>query len=94
MKWPPMWIRVKIKNENTRFGIWLPLFLLWPLVLVLLIAFSPFIIIGIAVLWPSGWGKLAWLALRSAGSIICALHGLRVDVASPERNEIVYISVV
>jgi hypothetical protein len=94
MKCPPMWLRLRIRNERARFGLWLPLFLLWPVVLVFLLALSPLILIAILVLWPSGWGKLVWLALRSLGSIICALHGLRVDIASAERNEIVYISVV
>jgi len=62
--------------------------------LVLLLALSPLILIAILAFWPSGWGRLAWAVLRSLGSIICALRGLRVDVASAGRNETVYISVV
>ena len=34
MKWPPVWMRLRIHNEDTRFGLWLPLFLLIPVVIV------------------------------------------------------------
>jgi hypothetical protein len=36
MKLPPSLLHVQIKDER-RFGIWLPLFLLWPLFLLILI---------------------------------------------------------
>ncbi len=92
MNRPPMLLHVKIKNEKSDFGLWLPLFLLIPLALVVLIILSPLILIAVLVLWPSGWGKLGLLALWAAVVSFCALRGLKVDVQG--RRENVYISVV
>lgn len=92
MNRPPMLMRVKIQNDNRKFGLWLPLFLLIPLALVVLIILSPLILIAILVLWPSGWGKLALHGLPASWSVFCAIRGLKVDVRG--RKESVFISVV
>ena len=92
MNRPPMLMHVRVRNESTNFGLWLPLFLLIPLALVVLIILSPLILIAVIVLWPSGWGKLAILALWAAIVSFCSLRDLKVDVQG--RNERVYISVV
>jgi hypothetical protein len=88
-------MHVKIKNEKSDFGIWLPLFLLLPLALVVLIILSPLLIIGIMVLLALGqgrwveWGfRCLWAAITSSW----ALRGLKVDVRN--GHEYVYISVV
>ena len=92
MKRPPTLMHVKIKGEERRFGLWLPLFLLLPLALVILIILSPLILIAVLVLWPSGWGKRALLLLKAAFEVFCSMRGLKVDIQS--RNQCVYISVV
>ena len=92
MNWPPMLMHVKVKNKNTNFGIWLPLFLLFPVALVFFLILSPLILIAIIVLWHSGWGKLALFSLI-AGFMACwSLRGLKVDVK--EHNERVLISII
>jgi hypothetical protein len=92
MNRPPTLIQIKIRGERGGFRLWLPLFLLLPLALVVLIILSPFILIAILILWPSGWGKWALAVLRVAYNIFCSLRGLRVDIQS--RRETVYISVL
>jgi hypothetical protein len=87
-----MLMHLKFQNEDRKFGLWLPLFLLLPLALVVLIILSPLILIAILVLWPSGWGKWALLAVRAAFVSFCSLRGLKVDIQS--SNQCVYISVV
>jgi hypothetical protein len=83
MNWPPMLMHVKIKNEKADFGLWLPLFLLFPLALVVIIILSPLILIGILVLCVLGYGRWVawgfrclWVAIVSSW----ALRGLKVDV--------------
>jgi hypothetical protein len=95
MNWPPMLMHVKVKNEKSNFGLWLPLFLLFPLALVVLIILSPLIIIGILVLLMLGqerwveWGlRCLWVAIVSSW----ALRGLKVDVQN--GNQHVFVSVV
>jgi hypothetical protein len=94
MMWPPMLMHLKIKNENTDFGIWLPLFLLFPIALAFLIILSPFLVIAIIVLWPGGKGKLVPLGLWAAFVSVCAMRGLKVDVYNQVKNETVFVSVV
>ena len=92
MNWPPMLMHIKIQNEDRRFGLWLPLFLLLPLALVVLIILLPLIIVGLIIFWDSGWGlwalKVVWAAIVSYWS----LRGLEVDVQ--DGNKYVYVSVV
>jgi hypothetical protein len=92
MKRPPIWMRVRFYNEDRGFGLWLPLFLLLPLALVVFIILSPLILIGVLVLWPSGWGKRALLVLGAAPGVFCSIRGLKVDVQG--RRQYVFISVI
>jgi hypothetical protein len=92
MSWPPMLMHIKIKNKDTKFGLWLPLFLLFPIVLVIFLILSPFILIAIIVLWNSGWGKMALFALSAAFVACWSLRGLKVDVRNPD--ECVSISII
>jgi hypothetical protein len=87
-----MLMHMRFDNGNRKFGLWLPLFLLIPIVLVVLIILSPLILIAVLVLWPSGWGKLALMVLGAAWRLLCSMRGLEVDVQRP--GECVYISVV
>jgi hypothetical protein len=95
MNWPPMLMHVKVKNEKSDFGLWLPLFLLFPLALVVLIILSPLIIIGIIVLCALGYGRWVWWGFRCLWVAIVsswALRGLKVDVQNGNKH--VFVSVV
>ena len=87
MNRPPLWMNVRVRDEDagTRFWIPLPLFLLLPIALVVFIILSPLILIAVLVLWPSGWGKFGLRAIWSACSLYCAMRGLEVNVQGP-RN--------
>jgi hypothetical protein len=95
MNWPPMLMHVKVKNEKSDFGFWLPLFLLFPLALVVLIVLSPLIIIGIIVLCALGYGRWVWWGFRCLWVAVVsswALRGLKVDVQNGNKH--VFVSVV
>ena len=34
---PPPLLRIRMRNKNTRFSLWLPLFLIWPLILLAMV---------------------------------------------------------
>ncbi len=92
MKCPPLLMRLKFQGEERDFGLWLPLFLLLPLVLVVFIILSPLILIACLILWPNGWGKRALLVLQAAFEIFCSMRGLKVDIQG--SHQCVYISVI
>ena len=82
MRRPPMLMHMRIQGERRGFGLWLPLFLLLPLALVVFIILSPLILVAAIILWPSGWGKRAFMSLRAALEIFWSMRGLSVDVQS------------
>ena len=92
MKRPPLWMRLRFRNGERKFGLWLPICLLLPLALVVLIILSPLILIAILLLWPSGWGRVALRGMGASWGLFCAMRGLVVDVQN--RKECVYITVV
>jgi hypothetical protein len=92
MTWPPMLMHVRIENEEHDFGIWLPLFLFFLIILAILLVLSPLIFIAVLVLWPSGWGEWAMRTLWVAIVAVCSMRGLEVEVQG--RNEYVHVSVI
>ena len=94
MSWaPPMLMHVKVyKKDETDFGIWLPLFLIYLLIFAVLLVLSPLIFIAVLVLWPSGWGEWGLRALWAGIVSIWAIRGLEVEVQG--QNEYVHVSVI
>jgi len=105
MSRPPMLMRVRIRGEERRFFLWLPLFLLLPLALLLLIILSPLILVAIIILRLIGRGRhrspiigtsfgviCSVRGIRAAFDVLCSMPGLRVDISN--RNERVYVSVI
>ena len=92
MNRPPLTMRVRVEDPEHKFGLWLPLFLLIPLVLVVLIILSPVLLIVFLVLCFMGWGKLALHLPVAICRIFCAARGLRVDVDNPTEKVKIFIS--
>jgi hypothetical protein len=95
MNRPPLLMHVKVKNERSDFGLWLPLFLLFPLALVILLVLSPLIIIAVLILLGLGYGRWVGWGLRCLVAAVAsswALRGLQVDVQG--RSGTVNVSVV
>ncbi len=77
---PPFVLRVRIRNGNRRFGFWVPLFMVWPPIILLALGLFPLVLVLAALLWPTGRGKPLLLAGPLFFGLICSLRGLRVDV--------------
>ena len=82
-------LRVKDKNQR-RFSIWLPLFLIWLIVLPLLAIPAPLVLIAALILWPSGKGRLVLYSYAAIFSLICNMSGLKLDIQS--KDSMVYIN--
>jgi len=90
MKFPTFWLRIKIRQtEGRNFGLWLPLFLLWPIVLVLAIILFPIILLITIFQLLTGNNQPVILILPRLFSVACALRGMKVDIQSPD--ETVYV---
>jgi len=88
----PIILKLRVKDkDNKRFGIWLPLFLLWLVILPLLVLPVPIILLVALILWPSGKGQLVLYSYIAIFELIFNLSGLKVDVESKEGS-LIYIN--
>jgi|WetSurMetagenome_2_1015567.scaffolds.fasta_scaffold210854_2 hypothetical protein len=91
MTWPPALMHIKVKNETHDIGLWLPIFLLWPLALAVVIILLPIILLGLIIFWDS-WGMWSLKVLWAAIAACCSLRGLEVDVQT--GKDLVYITMI
>lgn len=88
----PMLMRLRIvEKSGKKLRLFIPLFLVWILLLPFIIVFTPFILIAALILWPSGYGRTILSLGPALVTIICSLSGLIVQ-AEDEEN-IVFISI-
>lgn len=92
MNRPPLIMRIRIRNRDTKFGIWLPLFLIFPVVAILLIAFAPLALLAALIVLPFGYARTV-LCAPALFSVFCAMRGLEVDIANGDKDESVLVMV-
>jgi hypothetical protein len=84
MNWPPYLLRIRIRNPRHGFALWLPLFLLWPVVLAILLAaflvLLPFALLAMLFTWSLHWWRPILRGLPALGRFCCALRGLAIDL--------------
>ncbi|MCL2706775.1 MAG: hypothetical protein FWE97_01215 [Dehalococcoidia bacterium] len=85
MKRPPMLLRMRF-HENSSWGLWLPLFLVYPLLLVVSLVALPFLLLAALVMWPLGRARLPLLLLPYAWNVIVQTRGLALDVHSCKQD--------
>ena len=91
---PPHVIDVRIRARETGgFRIWLPLVLLWPLLLVLLLLVLPFTVLADIILWVVGarYHHYTLLVLNSM-RLLAEARGTRAHIDSDDALVIVDIN--
>ena len=84
MKWPPYIMKLRFYNGRHHFGLWIPLFLIGPVVLVLLLPI--FLIMLVVTLleliftWQWQWLRSVVIAVPAIYGLVCSLPGVVVDV--------------
>ena len=82
----PSFLRVRIKNSKRRFGLWLPLFLIWPLFALIALPLLPLALVLAVLLWRRGRGKALLLAAPALFRLFCALRGLLIEIENPTQR--------
>ncbi len=90
MMFPPSILRLRIHNQQHHFSLWLPLFLLWPLLLVLGLLLLPLLLIAAVILSYRGWGIPLLLLGPTIFGLLCAMRGLKVEIG--KNSEQAFIS--
>ena len=87
MSAPPLLMRLRVRRAGKGPSLWLPLFLILPILFGIALALSPIILIVASVLWYRG---RVGMLLRTGPAIvrcICTLRGLEVNVTG-EREQV------
>jgi hypothetical protein len=86
----PSIMNLHIKNGNKfRLRLWLPLFLVWPVVLVLFLILLPFLVVAEVVLRLTNVQIYLFRMLGGVFSLLSAMRGLTVRVKSVRSSSIV-----
>ena len=88
MKWPPYIMKLRINNGRHNFGLWIPLFLIGPIVLVFLLAIFiillPFALLALIFTWRWDWLRWVVMGIPAIFRVLCSMPGVRVDVDASE----------
>ncbi len=84
-------MRIRVKNERRGINLLLPLFVLWPVALMLLILIWPVILVLAVVVHRWSGLRMAVVGLWAAYSLACSLRGLLIDVED-KKGEGFYLS--
>jgi hypothetical protein len=99
MKYPPTLMYLKFRSNapehGNYFGIWIPLFIMAPIVLIFLLAaflvVLPFLLLALLFTWNMWWWRWAWHAI---GAIFGALHSLPgTEVQVEDRKQQIHIAI-
>jgi hypothetical protein len=82
-----MIMKIQIQERGKKgVSLWLPMFLLWILLLVIAVILSPIFLLVALVAWTRGYGKVFLLFIPMFFSLLWALSGLRVYVESKDKK--------
>ena len=89
MSWPPMLLHLRFPVEAGSWGLWLPFFLIYPILLAVSLVLLPFLLIAGLVMWPGGRAKIPLLVLPYIWNVIFKTRGLLVDVKQEDHDVLI-----
>jgi hypothetical protein len=85
----PMLMRLKVSRNPKKYGVLLPVFLVWILLFALMLVLLPFVLIAALFTWGSGQGKCLLLTYPMLFAVIFHLSGLHIEVEQREQNVLI-----
>jgi uncharacterized SAM-binding protein YcdF (DUF218 family) len=85
----PMLMRLKIGRKPDRYGLLLPVFLVWILLFALMIILLPVVLIAALFTWRSGQGKFLLLIYPMLISVLFQLSGLHIEIGRSGENVLI-----
>jgi len=82
----PMLMRLKVGRKPDRYGLLLPVFLVWILLFALMVVLLPFVLVAALFTWASGQGKWLLMTYPLLISVLFHLSGLHVEIEHEEQN--------
>jgi hypothetical protein len=89
----PLFLRLHIKEKDQKnIRLWLPLFLIWILILPLLLLLLPFVLVAALLTWHRGTGKVLLAAIPMFIAMLWAMPGLHIRVDKPDNTVFLHIT--
>ena len=85
----PIFMRLKVGRRPDKYGVLLPVFLVWILLFALMIILLPFVLIVALFTWRGGQGKLLLLTYPLLISLLFKLSGLHIEVGGAKENVLI-----
>jgi hypothetical protein len=85
----PLFMRLRLGRNPDKYGVLLPVFLIWILLFALMIILLPFVLVAALLTWRSGQGRLLLLTYPLLISLLFRLSGLHIEVGSSEQNVLI-----
>ena len=86
MNWPPLLLHLRIPSKEGFVGLWLPWFLVYPVLLLLMLIAFPFILIAAIFLVPAGRARPLLLAGPYIWRLLFSMRGLKMDIETGGRE--------
>lgn len=80
MTFPPSLLRLRVRTpEHAWPTLWLPLFLVWPLLVLLLVPLA-LVVLLVAIALDPGQTARAFKVVGALFAVVCGLRGMYIDV--------------
>lgn len=87
----PMILKAKIPTgQNDFINVYLPLFIVWLIVIPIVLLFSPVILLAGFLSWSFGYGRLFILFFKAIVDVLWNLQGLMIEVQDKKNH--IYLS--
>ena len=83
----PLFMKIHIQERGKKgVRLWLPMFLIWILLLVILVILSPIILLVGLAAWIRGYGRTFFFAFPMLFAVLWAMSGLRIHIEDRDKK--------
>jgi hypothetical protein len=86
MNWPPLLLHLRIPSGEGFLGLWLPWFLIYPILLLLMLIALPFVLVLAVIMLPTGRARPLIMAGPFLWRLLFAMRGLKMDIQTGNRE--------
>jgi hypothetical protein len=82
----PLLLHLRIPTDTGSFGVWLPWFLVYPVLLALMLLVLPVMLIAVVFTLPFGYARPLVLVWPYLWRLLFSMRGLNVEIATGPRE--------
>jgi hypothetical protein len=89
----PLFVNLKVQNNRHNFGLWIPVFLVWVILLPFLMLLLPFLIIAELVLYMTRFQIRLGAILIAVCGVLSSLRGTDIAVENKSEHSTIHIQI-